>query len=304
MSTTNQQTLAESGIEERPLILEKGIYVPWASRFLDDPKHLGKQIYDLAKDLFTEDKDRNHNPLALVANSYANPSYSHTSPSYSRSPQPYYVTHPRSMHDYDDDYQGEIQGDAQEDKPSTAMMLNTGRITRNQATNAGNGFAQNNVEVNENVQRNPRATSTLGKTNENDFMLMSAYGDDQLEELNASVIMMACIQPTDNEYDAELTYGTKVISEDNSRQVEHDQDAHAQNFASLESLINNVQVEAKNQRIMNNDLKNKNALINRELETYKERVWDFEKKPVQFINYKIGSGNGGVSVVVRGGSGG
>nr|GFB23298.1 hypothetical protein [Tanacetum cinerariifolium] len=30
-------------------------------------------------------------------------------------------------------------------------------------------------------------------TKENDFMLMNAYGDDQLEELNALVIMIACI---------------------------------------------------------------------------------------------------------------
>nr|GEV75934.1 hypothetical protein [Tanacetum cinerariifolium] len=33
---------------------------------------------------------------------------------------------------------------------------------------------------------------------ENNFMLMNAYGDDQLEELNASMIMMTRIQPTDN----------------------------------------------------------------------------------------------------------
>ncbi|GJY91876.1 hypothetical protein Tco_0507658 [Tanacetum coccineum] len=54
----------------------------------------------------------NHDPLALVANSYANPSYSHAIPSYSRLPPPYYVTRPPSVHDYDDDYQGEIQRDA------------------------------------------------------------------------------------------------------------------------------------------------------------------------------------------------
>ncbi|GJT91578.1 hypothetical protein Tco_1080423 [Tanacetum coccineum] len=46
---------------------------------------------------------RNHNPLALVANSYA-------CPSSSRSSQQYYVTHPPSVQDYDDDYQGKIQG--------------------------------------------------------------------------------------------------------------------------------------------------------------------------------------------------
>ncbi|GKE05147.1 hypothetical protein Tco_1397165 [Tanacetum coccineum] len=66
---------------------------------------------------------RNHDILVLVVNSYANPLYSHASPSYSCSPQPYYGTHPSSVHDYNDDYQGEIQGDAKEDKLSTAMML-------------------------------------------------------------------------------------------------------------------------------------------------------------------------------------
>ncbi|GJZ96370.1 hypothetical protein Tco_0668704 [Tanacetum coccineum] len=39
---------------------------------------------------------------------------------------------------------------------------------------------------------------------------------------------------------------------------------------------------------MNNELKKQNELIQRELEMCKERVWDFEKKPVQFINYKSG----------------
>nr|GFA73808.1 hypothetical protein [Tanacetum cinerariifolium] len=66
---------------------------------------------------------RNHDPLALVANSHAHSSYSHASSSYSRSPQPYYITHPSSVTDNDDYYQGEIQGDAQEDKLSTVMML-------------------------------------------------------------------------------------------------------------------------------------------------------------------------------------
>nr|GFB68453.1 hypothetical protein [Tanacetum cinerariifolium] len=50
-------------------------------------------------------------------------------------------------------------------------------------------------------------------TEENDFMLINVYGDDQLEQLNASVIMMACIQHTNNKSDAELTYDAEVISE-------------------------------------------------------------------------------------------
>ncbi|GKD95068.1 reverse transcriptase domain-containing protein, partial [Tanacetum coccineum] len=285
---------------------------------------------------------RNHDPLALVPNSYANSSYSHASPSYSRSLQPYYVTHPPFVHDYKDDYQGDIQGQLGIKQLMQEMVL----LKR--------------LESEKNFLRIPRTTSTLGKANvrcyncngkghyardypkprvrdakyfrvqmllatkheaevnldteENDFMLMNAYGNDQVEDLNASMIMMARIQRTNNKSDAELTYDAEVISkkfktikhtsvddqidsdiifddpyvEDNSRQFEHDQDAHDQNFVGLESLIYNVQVEAKNQRIMNNELKKQNALIQRELETYKERVWDFEKKAVQFINYKSG----------------
>ncbi|GKB78447.1 hypothetical protein Tco_0945342 [Tanacetum coccineum] len=59
---------------------------------------------------------RNHDPLALVANTYA-------SPSYSRPSQSYYVTHPPLVQDYDDDYQGEVQSDDPKDKLSTTMML-------------------------------------------------------------------------------------------------------------------------------------------------------------------------------------
>ncbi|GJU68971.1 retrovirus-related pol polyprotein from transposon TNT 1-94 [Tanacetum coccineum] len=48
---------------------------------------------------------------------------------------------------------------------------------------------------------------------ENDFMLDNAYGDNTLEELNAAVIMMACIQPTNDKSDAEPTYDAELISE-------------------------------------------------------------------------------------------
>ncbi|GKE37693.1 hypothetical protein Tco_1461098 [Tanacetum coccineum] len=64
---------------------------------------------------------KNHDPLALIAHSNASSSHSYTNSSYS--PQSYYVTHPPSVVDYDDEYQGELQGDSQEDKLTTAMML-------------------------------------------------------------------------------------------------------------------------------------------------------------------------------------
>ncbi|GJZ45872.1 hypothetical protein Tco_0593468 [Tanacetum coccineum] len=51
-------------------------------------------------------------------------------PSYSNSPQPYYVTHPSSVVDYEEDCQGELHGDSQEDKLTTAMMLLARVITQ------------------------------------------------------------------------------------------------------------------------------------------------------------------------------
>ncbi|GJS51563.1 retrovirus-related pol polyprotein from transposon TNT 1-94 [Tanacetum coccineum] len=130
---------------------------------------------------------RNHDPLALIAHSNASSSQSHASPSYSHSPQPYYVTHPSSLVDYVEDYQGELQGDSQEDKLTTTMINQAviqddrvdiqtknagyggngnmnGRQNRNQAFNSGNRLTHND-ESNQIVQRVPRTEPNLGKEN-------------------------------------------------------------------------------------------------------------------------------------------
>ncbi|GKC20800.1 hypothetical protein Tco_1022950 [Tanacetum coccineum] len=64
---------------------------------------------------------KNHDPLALLAQSNASSSQSHANSSYL--PQLYYVTHPSSVVDYEDKYQGDLQGDSQEVKLTTAMMM-------------------------------------------------------------------------------------------------------------------------------------------------------------------------------------
>ncbi|GKE12523.1 hypothetical protein Tco_1416074 [Tanacetum coccineum] len=53
MSTLNQQTLADSGANERPLMLERGNYIPWESRFrrfldymLKDGERMWKSIHN------------------------------------------------------------------------------------------------------------------------------------------------------------------------------------------------------------------------------------------------------------------
>ncbi|GJX62471.1 integrase, catalytic region, zinc finger, CCHC-type containing protein [Tanacetum coccineum] len=245
MSTSNQQTLVESGASDRPQILDKGSYVPWVSRFrrfLDNkqeegermwclteigpyvrqmitnldkpyetiPKPISKMIEANKKHCFADIKVMNyllkgipndiynsvdackdaktmwerikrlmhgseitehvrHSRLMNEFDKFATvEGESLTSiPSYSHSPQPYYVTHPSSVIDYEEDYQGELQGDAQEDKLTTAMMnqevIHDGRVdiqsknvgyagngnrnarrqNRNQAANAGNGLCYN-----------------------------------------------------------------------------------------------------------------------------------------------------------------
>ncbi|GKD75392.1 retrovirus-related pol polyprotein from transposon TNT 1-94 [Tanacetum coccineum] len=371
MSIVNQQTLAESRAEGRHPILEKWSYVPWASRFLrflDNKREEGelmRRSIDKGPYKRREIVDPNDNSLKILepikdlSLKYQKQYYADikhmepdqktdASPSNSHSPQPYYVNYPSFVIDYDDDYQGEIQGVAQEDKLSTAMMnvgyagngkRNARRKNRNQATNARNGLVQKIDEYDQNVQRVLRTESTLRKTNIQCYncngkgryarecpkprvrdakyfreqMLLAAKDKAGLEELNASMIMMACIQPTDDKSDVELTYDAELISEkleivintsaddqidsniifddpyvdNNSGQAEYDSNAHDQPYADIESLIYNVQVEAESQRKMNIELNKQKTLLQRELETCKERVKEFKKKPVQFINYKF-----------------
>ncbi|GJX44229.1 hypothetical protein Tco_0260905 [Tanacetum coccineum] len=79
---------------------------------------------------------KNHDPLALLAHSNASSSHFDANSSYS--PQPYYVTYPSSVADYEDEYQGKLQGDSQEDKLINAMMLLARAITQKFSTPTNN----------------------------------------------------------------------------------------------------------------------------------------------------------------------
>ncbi|GJV45241.1 retrovirus-related pol polyprotein from transposon TNT 1-94 [Tanacetum coccineum] len=79
---------------------------------------------------------KNHDPLVLLAQSNASSSQSHANSSYL--PQLYYVTHPSLVVDYEDEYQEELQGDSQEDKLTTAMMLLARVITQKFSTPTNN----------------------------------------------------------------------------------------------------------------------------------------------------------------------
>ncbi|GKC19182.1 retrovirus-related pol polyprotein from transposon TNT 1-94 [Tanacetum coccineum] len=221
-----------------------------------------------------------HEPLSLVANTYA-------SSSNSRSPPTYYVTNPHLVNDSDDDtqsyaYQGEPQRDDQEDKLTTAMMLlacaitqhystptnnhlktssNTRRNTsRNVGSSGNDAYVQNTNGNTATVQRVSRTTANSGHTptvqcyncnekghlarecpkpkvhdsnyfkqqtlltkqdesgihlddKQNDFLLAYIPKDEELQELNASCIMMARIQTIANDSDVEPLYDSDFVNE-------------------------------------------------------------------------------------------
>nr|GEW87296.1 hypothetical protein [Tanacetum cinerariifolium] len=207
----------------------------------------------------------------------------------------------------------EIQGDSQEDKLITAMMLLARAITQRYSTPTNNrlrtssntknqaviqdgrvNIQSNNVgyiEVNDQtIQWVPLTESNSGKPNfqcyncntkgryardcpqhkvcdakylreqmllamkdeaggnlnekENDFMLDNHYGDDSLKELNATVILMARIQPTHDKVDVEPTYDADALGEVNALQIHlksrmHSESVHEHtNHAKLKTVIN------------------------------------------------------------------
>ncbi|GJX83825.1 putative RNA-directed DNA polymerase [Tanacetum coccineum] len=266
---------------------------------------------------------KNHDPLALIAHSNASSSHSYVNSSYST--QPYYVIHPPSVIDYDDEYQGELQGNSQEEKLITAMITQ-GFNTRNACD-----------ESNQIIQHVPGTESTSGKANvqcykcyekghyacecqkpkvcdaeyfreqmllamkdeagnnlsneENDFMLDTSNGED-LEELTATVMLMARLQPADDNAENVPSYDAKAGSqvhasskvyeqvshrkrktiiqttnddqidyniifddpfiENNGGTSEHDSTAHDE-YREIQMLAYNVQCEAENKKKNDSD---------------------------------------------------
>ncbi|GKA79851.1 integrase, catalytic region, zinc finger, CCHC-type containing protein [Tanacetum coccineum] len=171
---------------------------------------------------------------------------------------------------------------------------NAGRQNRNQATNARNGLCHNCNEKGHYARKCPKprvrdakyfreqmilATKDEARVHldeeENDFMLNNAYGDNTLEELNATVIMMlnaivimmARIQPT-GQIIKQNNLDASSISDYNATQV------------------NKYQLEAEKQRKMNIELKKQQALPQRELKKCKEQVKEIENKPEQNLDYR------------------
>ncbi|GKA76223.1 putative ribonuclease H-like domain-containing protein [Tanacetum coccineum] len=160
---------------------------------------------------------------------------------------------------------------------------------------------------------------------ENDFMLDNAYGEESLDELTASVMLMARLQPADETTDTVPSYDEKVVSQvhDSSKAQEqvshvkcksiiqttdddqidsniifddpyvdnnggtskHDSIAHEENH-EIQMLAYTVQREAEKQKCLNHELKKQKYLLQQELEAFKDRVKTFDSQTVQCSKYK------------------
>ncbi|GJS33810.1 hypothetical protein Tco_0532192, partial [Tanacetum coccineum] len=223
---------------------------------------------------------RNHDPLALVAHSNVYSSHPHASPSYSHSPQPYYVTHPLSIIDYEKDYQGEVQGDAQEDKLTTAMILLAREITQRvdslvERYNAQLVIMMACIQPTEN-KANVEPTydvDALGEVNASHIHLkIQMHSKSIHEHTNHAKLKTVINTSDDDQIDSSIIFDDPYV-DNNGGTDEHDSNAHDQSV-TLESLIQNVQKELENISSLDNELKKQNAIAYKQeyYETCKERV--------------------------------
>ncbi|GJV96370.1 putative reverse transcriptase domain-containing protein [Tanacetum coccineum] len=88
----------------------------------------------------------------------------------------------------------------------------------------------------------------------------------------------------DDQIDSNIIFDDPFL-ENNGGTSEHDSTAHDE-YREIQMLAYNVQREAENQKHLNNELKKQKDLLQRELETFKDRVKTFESTTIQYSTYK------------------
>nr|GEY67972.1 ribonuclease H-like domain-containing protein [Tanacetum cinerariifolium] len=145
--------------------------------------------------------EKSHDPLALVA---------HTG-SFSRTISHYYVTHPSSMVDYDDDYQGDTIQDTSQDPLTSEMILLARAITERFSNPTNIVFDEAGV---------------IQTDKQNDFVFADASRMEEIEELCVNICLMVRIQPIKFDSNEGPSYNSAFVTEvfemtnDNSLQDE------------------------------------------------------------------------------------
>ncbi|GJS04825.1 integrase, catalytic region, zinc finger, CCHC-type containing protein [Tanacetum coccineum] len=203
--------------------------------------------------------EKSHDPLALVA---------HTGSS-SRQTSSYYVTHPTSVVDYDDEYQQDDVHNNSEDPLVSAMLLLAKAITQNfsnptnnrntsmgQCYNCGGKghYARNCPKPRVRDSKYFMEQMLLAKQDEagviltdkqNDFLFADASRMEEIEELSANICLMARIQPADQNSDDEPSYESAFISEVQSLSInENDEQMYPTHTKIINSTIDDDQINS------------------------------------------------------------
>ncbi|GJR09183.1 retrovirus-related pol polyprotein from transposon TNT 1-94 [Tanacetum coccineum] len=342
-STTHQQSLVDAGSETRPPMLEREpkmqteddlrgeellyyeaeieamdlilisipneIYNSWMLALC--PKTCGKELNFVAAP--GEELVSVYNRFAQLMNDLErnkmNFLLAYTGSS-SRNTSSYYVTHPSSVVDYDDEYQKGVVQSNSEDPLTSVMLLLARAITQNFSTLTNNRLRTSSNTINQaiiqgdrtetrNVQRTLR-TSSPGNTINVQCYNCSEKGHyarncpkprvrdskyfmeqmmEEIEELSANICLMAMIQPANTTSD-DGTIGDDQIDNNiifdepngnvNSGSVEGD--THVPDLYELEKLARNAYQEAEKQQLFAQKVQQQNKTLTSQLELYKERV--------------------------------
>ncbi|GKD09564.1 integrase, catalytic region, zinc finger, CCHC-type containing protein [Tanacetum coccineum] len=217
--------------------------------------------------------EKSHDPLALVANTGSS----------SRQTSSYYVTHPTSVVDYDDEYQQDDVHNNSKDPLVSAMLRayvqeevvegmnapnETGNVQRTLRTpSSGNTSTVQcyNCSGKGHYARNcpkPRVRDSkyfmeqmlLAKQDEagviltdehNDFLFADASRMEEIEELSANICLMARIQPADHTFDDGPSCESAFISEVQSSSIdENNKQMYPTHTKIINSTIGNDQVNS------------------------------------------------------------
>ncbi|GKA37683.1 hypothetical protein Tco_0724248 [Tanacetum coccineum] len=211
--------------------------------------------------------EKSHDPLALIA-------YTGSS---SRNTSSYYVTHPMSVVDYEDEYQ---QDDVHTNSGKNKAIIQGDRVNI-QSMNSGNAGRNNrrsyvqeeivegsnapNETENGHYARNypkPRVRDSkyfmeqmlLAKQDEagviltdeqNDFLFADASRMEEIEEFSTNICLMARIQPADNTSDAGPSYDSAFISEvQSSSNTENEEQMYPTHTKIINNTIGDDQIDS------------------------------------------------------------
>ncbi|GJX49735.1 retrovirus-related pol polyprotein from transposon TNT 1-94 [Tanacetum coccineum] len=234
--------------------------------------------------------EKSHDPLALVA---------HTGLS-SRNTSSYYVTHPTSVVDYEDEYQQDDVHTNSEDPLASAMLLLAPAISQNFSTPTNNVFALHPIpetkqSFKEEIVEGSNAPNETGNV-QRTLQTSSSRNNSTVQCYNCSGkghYARNCPKPRvrDSKYFMEQMYltHTKIINSTigddqidsdiifdspngnvNSGSIE--KDTHVPDLYALEQLARNAYQEAEKQQILAQKVQKQNTTLISQLELYKERV--------------------------------